>query len=199
MSRTGKVLVYLLPLEILLTILLLRHPALTQNAGPAADRHSGSAAETATTDIAPDPLDDRSDEKIAADELGDIDDLVTAGEMAEAPAGSSEATAGRTVVVKMLVTAYCPCRKCCGQFADGKTASGKRITHNDSRFVAADTSILPFGTKLSIPGYYNGQIVPVEDRGGRIKGRRLDVFFLSHQRAKQWGSRWVDVTVHLDR
>jgi 3D (Asp-Asp-Asp) domain-containing protein len=98
----------------------------------------------------------------------------------------------------MLVTAYCPCKKCCGRFSDGKTASGRRITHNGSRFVAADTSLLPFGTRLSIPGYHGGAIVPVEDRGGRIKGRRLDVFYLTHEQAKRWGARWLDVTVYLD-
>ncbi|MFP3938089.1 MAG: 3D domain-containing protein [Phycisphaerae bacterium] len=103
-----------------------------------------------------------------------------------------------TVTIRMLVTAYCPCPKCCGKHSDGVTASGKDIYTNDSRFVAADTSILPLGTRVSIPGYNDGEAVPVLDRGGKIKGHRLDVFFLSHQRALQWGRQWVDVTVHLD-
>jgi 3D (Asp-Asp-Asp) domain-containing protein len=98
----------------------------------------------------------------------------------------------------MLVTAYCPCRKCCGKYADGKTASGKSIYANGSAFVAADTRVLPFYTRLSIPGYKVGRPVPVLDRGGKIKGHRLDVFFRSHRKALEWGRRWVDVTVYVE-
>lgn len=104
----------------------------------------------------------------------------------------------RTRVIRMLVTAYCPCRKCCGHHADGKTASGESIYANGGMFVAADTRLLPFDTQISIPGYYDGKPVPVLDRGGRIKGRRIDVFYYTHWVAKQWGARWVDVTVYLD-
>lgn len=82
------------------------------------------------------------------------------------------------------VTAYCPGSCCCGEFADGITASGHVIEEGDM-FVAADKSI-PFSTILDIPGY--GE-VPVLDRGGAIKGKRLDVFFYSHQEALEWGSQ----------
>ena len=94
----------------------------------------------------------------------------------------------------MEVTAYCPCKKCCGPRAQGITASGKRVTHNGGKFVAADR-ILPFNTKLVIPGYNNGAAVPVLDRGGAIKGNKLDVYFPTHHEARQWGRRWVPVTV----
>ena len=92
----------------------------------------------------------------------------------------------------MEVTAYCPCKLCCGHDAHGVTASGRPISHNGGRFVAADTSILPFGTKLVIPDYSNGP-VEVIDRGGAIKGNKLDVFFPTHQEACAWGRRWVEV------
>jgi len=98
----------------------------------------------------------------------------------------------------MRVTAYCPCPRCCGHHADGITASGKPVTANGGKFVAADTSILPFGTRVSIPGYNGGRAVAVLDRGGAIRGHRLDVFFPSHARARQWGSRWVLVDVWED-
>jgi len=105
-------------------------------------------------------------------------------------------TSGRPArKLQMVVTAYCPCRKCCGRHSDGKTASGRSIHANGSRFVAADTRLLPFGTRLSVPGYHAGAPVPVLDRGGRIKGNRLDVFFLSHAQAKRWGVRRLEVTV----
>jgi 3D (Asp-Asp-Asp) domain-containing protein len=96
-------------------------------------------------------------------------------------------------IVKMLVTAYCPCPKCCGANASGITASGKLVTYNGGQFVAADSS-LPFGTKLVIPGYSNGS-VEVLDRGGAIRGNHLDVFFPTHQQALEWGRRTVEVTV----
>ena len=98
-------------------------------------------------------------------------------------------------VLWMEVTAYCACKKCCGPKAQGLTASGKRVTHNHGRFVAADTDVLPFGTQLKIPGYHNARPVEVIDRGGAIKGHKLDVFFPSHKVAKEWGRRWVPVTV----
>ena len=96
--------------------------------------------------------------------------------------------------IRMEVTAYCPCTKCCGENAQGLTASGHDVSYNNSRFVAADTEVLPFGTKLVIPGYAGGA-VEVIDRGGAIKGNKLDVFFATHEEALQWGRQFIDVTV----
>jgi 3D (Asp-Asp-Asp) domain-containing protein len=96
-------------------------------------------------------------------------------------------------IVMMEVTAYCPCPKCCGPNAAGITASGKDVRYNAGRFVAADSS-LPFGTRLMIPGY-DAKPVEVIDRGGAIKGNKIDVFFPTHQQALQWGRRHIAVTV----
>jgi 3D (Asp-Asp-Asp) domain-containing protein len=96
--------------------------------------------------------------------------------------------------IRMEVTAYCPCTKCCGENAQGVTASGHDVSYNNSRFVAADTDHLPFGTRLVIPGYAGGA-VEVIDRGGAIKGNKLDVFYPTHEEALEWGRQWVDVTV----
>jgi 3D (Asp-Asp-Asp) domain-containing protein len=95
--------------------------------------------------------------------------------------------------IRMEVTAYCPCTKCCGENARGLTASGHDVSYNNSRFVAADSN-LPFGTKLVIPGYAGGA-VEVIDRGGAIKGNKLDVFFATHEEALQWGRQFIEVTV----
>jgi len=95
--------------------------------------------------------------------------------------------------IRMEVTAYCPCTKCCGENAHGVTASGHDVSYNNSRFVAADNS-LAFGTKLVIPGYAGGA-VEVIDRGGAIKGNKLDVFFATHEEALQWGRQFIEVTV----
>jgi 3D (Asp-Asp-Asp) domain-containing protein len=47
---------------------------------------------------------------------------------------------------------------------------------------------------MYVPGYGYGR---VEDRGGAIKGQRLDVFFKKHRQAEQWGRATADVYVWL--
>ncbi|MCC7145299.1 MAG: 3D domain-containing protein [Phycisphaeraceae bacterium] len=97
--------------------------------------------------------------------------------------------------VKLLVTGYSPDARSCGKFADGITASGKSVYTNAMKMVAADTRLLPFGSIVSVPGYNNGRPVPVLDRGGKIKGKRLDLLYPTHERAMKWGKKWVEVTV----
>jgi len=99
-------------------------------------------------------------------------------------------------LVRMRVTAYCPCSQCCGAFSDGITANNHRIQLGDT-FVAADKSYR-FGTEMVIPGYNSGQSVRVMDRGGAIKGNRLDLFFHSHQRALEWGVQYLDVLIKTE-
>ena len=96
---------------------------------------------------------------------------------------------GRSDVIDMDVTAYCPCEKCCGKFSDGITASGRPA----KGFLVAAPADMPFGTLLVIPGYANGQPVPVLDRGGAIKGNKLDIFFSDHQTALNWGRQKLKV------
>lgn len=95
--------------------------------------------------------------------------------------------------VRMRVTAYCPCEKCCGRYSDGRTACLHKICHGDV-FVAADKEY-DFGTEMIIAGYNNGEPVKVLDRGGAIQGNRVDVFFNSHEEAVNWGVRYIDVKV----
>ena len=95
--------------------------------------------------------------------------------------------------IRMRVTAYCPCPKCCGEYSDGVTACGYKIRPGDT-FVAADRRY-SFGTEMLIPGYSNGRAVKVLDRGGAIKGNRLDVFFATHQEALEWGVKYLEVSV----
>ncbi len=95
--------------------------------------------------------------------------------------------------IEMRVTAYCPCPKCCGQYSDGVTACGYKIRPGDT-FVAADRRY-SFGTEMLIPGYSNSRAVKVLDRGGAIKGNRLDVFFATHQEALEWGVKYLEVSV----
>jgi 3D (Asp-Asp-Asp) domain-containing protein len=95
----------------------------------------------------------------------------------------------------MLTTAYSPDEKSCGKWADGYTASGYSVWTNGMKLVAADTSILPFGSIVTIPGYHQGRPVPVLDRGGKIKGNHLDLLYPTHKAALKWGAQWLTVDV----
>ena len=85
------------------------------------------------------------------------------------------------------ITGYCSCSKCCGS-ATGRTASGTVATAG--RTIAASSS-LPFGTKVNI----NGHTYTVEDRGGAIKGNKIDIYFSSHAQALAWGVKYLPVEV----
>jgi 3D (Asp-Asp-Asp) domain-containing protein len=80
------------------------------------------------------------------------------------------------------VTAYCPCPLCCGAWADGYTASGRHA--RQGRTAAADPSVWKIGTCLEVPGV--GQRI-VEDTGSGMIGRRLDIYFESHEEALRFG------------
>ncbi len=97
--------------------------------------------------------------------------------------------------IRMLVTAYSPDERSCGKWADGITASGYSVWTNGMKLVAADTKVLPFHSIITVPGYNDGRPVPVLDRGGAIKGNRLDVLMPTHEIALQWGVKRLDVDV----
>ena len=71
----------------------------------------------------------------------------------------------------------------------GITASGTRAKRGT---IAADPKLYPFGTRIFVPGYGYGT---VEDVGGAIKGKHLDVWFPSHQEARNWGSQQVKISI----
>ena len=116
------------------------------------------------------------------------------------------------VVKTMETTGYCNCGSCCSweyswfglgppvyvsgplkgkRKQVGRTAGGTK-THVGT--IAADTSKLPIGTLLYVPGYGWGR---VEDRGGAIKGDKLDLWFEDHEKALQWGRRKTPVKIWL--
>lgn len=97
--------------------------------------------------------------------------------------------------ISMVVTAYSPDARSCGDSADGITASLHHVSTNAGKLVAADPRVLPMGSMISVPGYDANRIVPVLDIGGAIKGNRLDVLFPTHEQARQFGKRRIQVTV----
>lgn len=98
------------------------------------------------------------------------------------------------------ITAYCPCEICCGNWAknrpvdeDGSvqvfTASGDLAVEGVT--IAADTSVLPFGTEVIIDDVK----YIVQDRGKAIKGNKIDVYFENHQDALEFGVQYKEVFI----
>ncbi len=93
---------------------------------------------------------------------------------------------------KMTVTAYCPLKCCCGRYADSFTASGHKIQPGQGERFAAAPRQYPFGTMFEVPGY---GMAECRDRGGAIKGNKLDLYFDTHTEARAWGIKRLLVKV----
>lgn len=75
------------------------------------------------------------------------------------------------------LTGYCPCYSCSANWGT-QTASGSTATEGIT--IAADTRVLPLGTKVYIEGV--GERI-VQDVGGAIKGNKIDIFVNHHSNA----------------
>ena len=86
---------------------------------------------------------------------------------------------------KFIATAYCCCDRCTG--GSGLTYSGTvpRAKHT----ISADINHFPIGTKLII----DDVVYTVEDIGSGINGKRLDIYFNTHEEALSYGRKTVDV------
>ncbi len=72
----------------------------------------------------------------------------------------------------------------------GRTASGLSVGPG---IVAVDPRVIKLGTRLYIPGYGEGLAA---DTGGDIKGNTIDVWMASEQRARDWGIKYITITVY---
>ena len=109
-----------------------------------------------------------------------------------------------------VVTAYCNCPICINvkEYQDGRFASGRRIYWGA---VATDSKI-PFGTDMklvpllpqdwfAVAFFLKGKRdFVVEDRGGKVRGKHIDLFISDslggHQTAKNWGRRKMRLKVN---
>ena len=87
------------------------------------------------------------------------------------------------------VTAYCPCKVCCGQWAGGPTASGKMPK---ACVTCAGPRSIPFGTRVWIEGV---GVRVVQDRLARKYDGRFDLYFATHAEALRFGKRSLKVKV----
>ncbi|MDV7767187.1 ubiquitin-like domain-containing protein [Peribacillus sp. CSMR9] len=120
------------------------------------------------------------------------DKVVTVGTkttVAQASRGVTNvsSTSGKEIYVSS--TAYtASCKGCSGVTSTGvdlKSSPGAKI-------IAVDPSVIPMGSKVYVEGY--GYAVAA-DKGGAIKGNRIDVFFSSKNDAYRWGAKKVKIRV----
>jgi 3D (Asp-Asp-Asp) domain-containing protein len=58
--------------------------------------------------------------------------------------------------------------------------------------VAVDPSVIPLGTRMTIPGY--GEAIAA-DTGSAVHGNVIDLWFASTAEAMRWGRRTVTITI----
>ena len=98
-----------------------------------------------------------------------------------------DAPSGKEIYVSS--TAYtASCNGC-----SGVTATGLNLKNNpEAKVIAVDPSIIPLGSKVYVDGY---GYATAADKGGAIKGNKIDVFFSSTSDAYRWGVKKVKVRV----
>ena len=75
----------------------------------------------------------------------------------------------------------------------GITYSGVKVKRDLFSTVAADLSVFPIGTIIFVPGYGYGVVA---DKGGAIKGDRLDLYYDTVDEVYNlWGKRRIDVYI----
>jgi 3D (Asp-Asp-Asp) domain-containing protein len=101
-----------------------------------------------------------------------------------------------------MVTAYCPCKICCGPNARGKTATGA-LTRDRPYGLAVPKELLH--SRIHVPGYL-AESAPMwlwkaDDTGSALEENwaktprvlHIDVRFKNHDWARQWGVKYMTV------
>jgi cystine transport system substrate-binding protein len=72
----------------------------------------------------------------------------------------------------------------------GSTATGIPVGYG---VVAVDPSVIPLGTRMTIPGYGEGVAA---DTGSGVNGAWIDVWVPTEARAEAWGTQTITITLH---
>jgi len=103
-----------------------------------------------------------------------------------------------TVTATAYDLSYASCGKNPGDRGYGITASGMRAARG---VIAVDPRVIPMGSKLyieSLDGSADYGYAIAGDKGGAIKGNRIDLFMDTHAEAIRWGRRNVKVYILAD-
>ncbi len=117
------------------------------------------------------PVESSDDKKL-------VKKTVSAEKVVRAATGSAVANKG-----SFVATAYC---------LKGRTAMGHGVRRG---IIAGDPRVLRLGSRVNLgAGSYSGQYL-VSDTGGRIKGRKIDIWVPSCAEARRFGRRTVQLGV----
>jgi len=113
------------------------------------------------------------------------------------PPGQHRAASGEVFAyarsMRMEATAYTLSFECTGRHPGdpwfGVTASGMMAQVG---VVAVDTNVIPFHTRMYIEGY---GFAVAGDRGGAIRGNKVDLFFDTREEVRQFGRRHLQVWI----
>ena len=115
---------------------------------------------------------------LVTDETKLVKKTVSERKVTTAATGSAAANKG-----SFTATAYC---------LKGRTAMGHGVRRG---IIAADPRVLRLGSRVNLgAGAYSGQYL-VSDTGGRIKGRKIDIWVPSCSEARRFGRRTVAIGV----
>ena len=101
-------------------------------------------------------------------------------QVAEAPPPAALAPAARRTIVVSST----------GYSLPGHTSTGIPVGPG---VVAVDPSVIPLGTRITIPGYGEGVAA---DTGGGVRGADIDLWFPNLAAARAWGRKTVTITLH---
>ena len=77
-----------------------------------------------------------------------------------------------------------------GYAIKGRTATGAPTGWG---IVAVDPSLIPLGTRMTIPGYGSGVAA---DTGAAVRGATIDLWFPTVAQANAWGRRSVTISLY---
>lgn len=116
-------------------------------------------------------------EEVVADDKKLVKKTVSEGKVGAKAAGAAGASKG-----SFTATAYC---------LKGRTAMGHGVRRG---IIAADPRVLRLGSRINLnAGAYSGQYL-VSDTGGRIKGKKIDIWVASCAEARRFGRRTVSIS-----
>lgn len=107
-------------------------------------------------------------------------------------------TVDKIYLGEFVLTAYCPCEKCCGQYGVNRPldengdlivygAYGQRL--EDGVSIATDPNVIGFNQEV----YINGFVYKAHDTGGDIRGNQIDIYMTDHDEAVEFGVKYADV------